>query len=500
MTAMRAVDAAFLAMERPNEPRHLGAVMIFRPSAEGPLTYQTVRELLADRLRSMPSARRVVVERHSGFTRPEWRNVDRVDLDVHVQRRTVEVTGDDEGQSDFEEIVAREHATPLDRGRPLWKLFVIDGLPDDHVAVYAKVHTAALDDTTGVDLMTALLDVDEAGGATMEVPVEYDDPDDGPPPWARRLVGSTPDQLLTAAGFPGRLLSRASRAIGDQLPGLTETAVEVARRTPGLGAMAKMLPAPSADDGLEHPTGRAPRLSFNAPIGPHRRFAAGSFPTAEVLELKAAAGVSFHDVLVATCAGALRRWLLAADELPTSPVVAMLPVLVRGDGPGQRGRHVSSLVVPLPTNVADPVARLRRVSETLAEARRRHVALPASLQQDIAMFAPPAVAGLAARLLGASPHRSLLSPTVNLGITNVPGPRRQVSLAGRPFVSGHPVLSVSDDTPLHLGLQAGPTAVGLGVIADRDHVDDLRTLVDTATIELAEMRAAVRGTRKRRTS
>jgi hypothetical protein len=137
------------------------------------------------------------------------------------------------------------------------------------------------------------------------------------------------------------------------------------------------------------------------------------------------------------------------------------------------------------------------VHSALAAARRRQVTAPASLQQDVAMFAPPAIAAGVTRLLDALPHRPFVSPTVNLAVTNVPGPRRPVRLAGRPLLSGHPVLSVTDLTPLHVGVQAGPDHVGIGVIACRDHVEDLRSLAVAAPIELADLAAAVRPRRRR---
>jgi len=261
--------------------------------------------------------------------------------------------------------------------------------------------------------------------------------------------------------------------------------------------MARALPPEDgATDGREHPTGRAPRLSFNAPIGASRRVALGTLDTADVMLIREYSGASFHEVLLAVCTGALRRWLLANDELPTSPLVGIVPVLVTN---GSRGSgHIAGIIMTLPTNLAEPAERLSRTRESLQGAKLRHTATPASLQQDIAMFAPPVVATATARMLDAMPHRPFISPTVNLAISNVPGPRRSVRLAGRPLLSGHPVLSVSDLTPLHLGIQPGPDRVGLGAIACGDHVTELRSLMAAATIELAELASAVHALARRR--
>ena len=458
MARMSRMDAAFLAMERPNQPGHLGTVMIFEPNDDGPLTYDAVMDTVAERLPLVESARRVVAEVPFGLGRPSWVTYGGFDLEYHVRHTALPPRG---GEAALARVVGHTHAIQLDRTRPLWELWVIEGLADDRVALYSKVHVAAIDDSTGAELMTALLDTDEEGRPAVprSEPVVATDGPPGPLDTVARIVGPVPDQVRWAAGFPGRVAERALRAAGEQWPGLRETAVELTQRTPALGALANLLPTGRAGDLIdEHPTGRAPRLSFNAPITRHRRFAFARLPIGDVLAVKHAAGTTFNDVVVAVCTGALRRWLLAHDELPTSPIVALVPVLVAGPS-GHRGdAHVAGLVVPLPTHVADPGERLARTHDSLAVAKERLKAVPASMMQDMSMFAPPAVAAMAGRLVDALPHRSFISPTVNVAITNVPGPRRPVHLAGRELASSHPALSISDLTPLHIGVQSGPVS------------------------------------------
>jgi diacylglycerol O-acyltransferase / wax synthase len=490
MARMTAMEAAFLAIERADEPRHIGVVMILDPGEDGPLSVEATRALVRERLPRMPTARRIPTSPSLGLTRPSWRHVSEVDLDDHVRHVTL-APG-----TDVADVVADLHEGRLPRDRPLWQLHLIDGLPHERVALYAKVHLSALDDTTGIDLLTALLDDDEDGRPAIEVSALVDGDDS--PGLYDRLVDPVPDQLRHAAGFPLRLARRASKSVGDQLPGLRLMASEFASRTPGLGGLAPVLGiGAGVPDGDEHPTGRAPRLSFNAPIGPKRAFAIDELETIDILAVKEGAGCSFNEVVIAACAGGVRRWLLANDELPSSPVVAIVPVLVTRAGDSSAGRHIAGMVLPLPTNVADPRQRLDRTVEALAAAKRRHIGVPASLHQDVAMFAPPLVASWATGLLDAMPHRPFISPTINLAITNVPGPRRPVSLAGRRLHASHPVLSVTDLTPLHLGVQTGPQRVGLGAIACRDHVHDLSSLVHAVGLELAELHAAVTPSRRR---
>ncbi len=499
MPRMSRMDAAFLAMERPAQPAHIGAVMFFDPGPDGPLTYDAVKETVEARLHLVRSAKRVVAAAPLGLARPSWATDKAFDLEFHVRSAGLGPGGD---EADVAAFVGETHARPLDRSRPLWELWVIEGLPGGRVALYHKVHVAALDDNTGAELMTALLDTPEGQPANAALQPVRDSSSDGsesPLELLARIAGPLPDQLRWAAGFPGRLSERAMRSAGEQWPGMRETMVELVQRTPGMSMLASMMPMSRAGDVIdEYPTGRAPRLTFNAPVTAHRVFGFSRLPIEDVLAVKHALGTTFNDVVVAVCAGALRRWLLAHDELPTSPVVAMVPVLVAGAGGGHEDAHVAGLVVPLPTHVADPSQRLVRTHETLRQAKERHAAVPASVLQDMSMFAPPAVAGMAGRLIDALPHRAFVSPTVNLAITNVPGPRETVHFAGRPLVSSHPTLSVTNLTPLHIGLQSGADSVGIGAVACRDTFDDLDALVAAVTVELGELRAAVRPGRKTR--
>ena len=256
MTRMSRMDAAFLAMERPNLPGHLGTVMFFRPSKEGPLTYDAVLDTVAERLPLVPSARRIVAEVPFGLARPSWEPDRAFDLEYHVRHTALPKRG---GVAALTRLIGHTHAIQLDRARPLWELWVIEGLPDDRVVLYSKVHVAAIDDSTGAELMTALLDTEPSGRPTVVDPEPVDAGGSGPLDVIGRMVEPLPDQLRWAVGFPGRVAERAMRSAGEQWPGLRETAVEITQRTPLLGLAAKLLPTSDAGDVIdEHPTGRAP--------------------------------------------------------------------------------------------------------------------------------------------------------------------------------------------------------------------------------------------------
>jgi WS/DGAT/MGAT family acyltransferase len=488
MSRMRAMDAAFLAMERPAQPRHLGSLTIYAPGTDGPLTYDALRSRLEQRLPLIASARRVVVEAPLGLGRPSWGPVRGFDLEFHLRRNAVV---ESDGPGALAELVADIHAWPLDRSRPLWELWFIEGLPDGRVALYAKVHMAALDDVTGAEVMTALLDTDPDGDHHVQ-PAQEPDGERGSP--LDRLI--TPvEQLRYAIGFPGRLADRTWRNLGSQLAGVGETIAETVHRTPGMESVARLFPKPSDDEVVEErTTGRAPRVSWNDRVTAHRRFATARLPLDRIIAVKRAAGTTVNDVVVTVCSGALRHWLAEHDELPSSPLVAMVPMLVGSNG---NHSHVAGLVVPLPTNIDDPEQRLRRMSQSLSEAKKDRTAVPASVMQDVSMFAPPAVAALAGRLVGAMPHRAFASPTVNLAITNVPGSRQQMYLAGRPLEVSYPVLTINELSPLHIGLQSGPDAIGVGGLVCRDTMEDLDALLERMPVELDVLERAT-GVRKAR--
>jgi WS/DGAT/MGAT family acyltransferase len=486
MKTMRAMDAAFLAMEKPDEPRHLGSVSIFGPGDRGPLTYEVVRNLLTERLPLIASARRVVVEVPLGLGRPSWATDRRFDLEFHLRHTAVPASGGMKALGDF---IARTHARPLDRSRPLWELWVIEGLPDQRVALYAKIHMAALDDVTGAEVMTALLDPDPDAIVHVQPHSGHEDDDRNDP--VQRFFGALPDQWRLATRFPRRLVGRAMNTVGSSLAGMGDTITETIHRTPGMEAVARFLPQPSEDEVVEdRATGRAPMLSWNGPTTGRRRFAMTTLPLDTIVEIKRRTGTTVNDVVVAVVAGAVRDWLDRHDELPTSPTIALVPLLVGGGDSADA--HVAGLVVPLPTNTADPAERLRRASEALKIAKQKRSAVPASLMQDVSLFAPPAVAALAGRLVGGMPHRSFASPTVNLAITNVPGSRQPMYLAGRPLEANYPVLTINDLTPVHIGLQSSPGAINVGALSCRDTLDDLAPLVARLDVELGLLDRATR--------
>jgi diacylglycerol O-acyltransferase / wax synthase len=497
VTAFRlsAVETSFITGETNARPAHIGNLALFEQSPNGPLTYDAVKKLVSERLDLVPAFRRRIVGVPFGLDRPYAVDDDSLDVEFHVRQIGVPAPG---AREELADIVARLHARPLDRSRPLWELYVIEGVEGGRVGLYSKVHFVAVDPAHGTEIMTALLDSTPEGGSERTPP-------------ARRQPSRAPTQLemLAAAGLslvrrPRHLLwlqremaRRVGRSAGEQLPVAAEAYRETLHRTRGLGGFARFM-GDRREAGnvqyLSRPAARGPRVSFNRRITPHRRVGFASLPFDDVHAIKQAAGTTVHDVVMAICAGGVRRWLIARRELPTEPLLAAVPILVRGDSNDNGlADHVSMMIARLPTDEADPRERLAKAHDAMRVAKDRHDAVPANVLGDMTRYAPPAVAGLAARLVGAVSIDEMASPPFNLTISNVPGPRHPVYCGGSRLVANYPLSVLSEGVGLHISLVTYDNKLHLGVVTCRDALPSQWELVDDIVESLHELRSAVVG-------
>jgi WS/DGAT/MGAT family acyltransferase len=301
-------------------------------------------------------------------------------------------------------------------------------------------------------------------------------------------------------GLPRQPL-RALRGLPRTLPVLTElpganALPAVPTLTRALSQVRRLAGSPVPDRVLEVATARAPRTLFNGPISPHRRFAFGSLSLDAVKALKNAFGTTVNDVVVALCTSAVRRWLLERDALPDEPLVAMIPVSVRTEEEqGAFGNRISAMIVPIPTNEPDAVRRLQRCHEVLRSAKEAHAALPASILTDATAFIPPAVSALAARTTVEILGRT--RPPLNLVISNVPGPREPLYLAGAELQANYPVSVVIDGVGLNITVLSYRDHLDFGIIADREQVDDVWSMFDGLRAALEELTPLAGGSRRR---
>jgi WS/DGAT/MGAT family acyltransferase len=290
---------------------------------------------------------------------------------------------------------------------------------------------------------------------------------------------------------------RALRSAPSTLPTLTD--LPGANAFPGVPTLSRAVSRVRRRLGLEHDPGvlevttaRPPRTSFNGPISAHRSFAFGSLSLDTVKAIKNELDIKVNDVVVALCATAVREWLLERDELPSQPLVAMVPVSVRREEEaGHFGNRISMMIVPIPTNEAEPDRRLRRAHELLRSAKERHHALPASLLTDATSFIPPALAALAARTTVDVLSRT--RPPLNLVISNVPGPRQPLYLAGAQLLANFPVSVIVDGVGLNITVLSYQDHLDFGIVADRAQIDDAWSLMDQLGGALEQLAVATPG-------
>jgi WS/DGAT/MGAT family acyltransferase len=456
------------------------------------MTIDSVKRVISERLHEIPPYRRRLMTVPLGLDRPYWIEDDAFDLDFHVRHIAVPAPGD---RYQLADLVARLHSRPLDRAKPLWELYVIEGLDTGLVAQYTKIHHACIDGVTGTEILTTLLDVEPEGRPPKPEVVPWS-PDRVPSSLEMlgRGVAAVTTQPRAQMRFQRRMARAAMHNSRRQMgPALTNLQ-EALKRTPGIGMF---IPDVEEDEEfLSRPAAIAPRLSFNRSITAHRRFAFGSVPLDDVKEIKDRYGYTVNDVVMAVCAGGLRTWLVERHELPTDPTLAMVPVSIRSaDSPGGAGNQISAMIAALPTNEADPLVRLRLAHDAMRIAKEEHAALPANLLQDFGRFAPPAVAARVARLVARTRLADVTNPSFNVVISNIPGPQFPLYSGGTRQVASYPIPVINDGVGLNITLMSYNGELHFGMVACREAVGELWGLMNAIDQALRELLKAARDDR-----
>jgi diacylglycerol O-acyltransferase len=451
------------------------------------LTLARLTEVLAERIPLVPVLRRKLLNVPFGLDQPYWIDDADFDIEYHVREIALPRPGSD---AQLTEQVSRLHARPLDRSRPLWEIYLITGLAGRRAAVYTKIHHAAIDGASGAELLTVLLDLTPAG---RDLPAAEPFSPDSPP----ALPALAAKAVARMAWRPVQTV-RLTNELVKILPTLAPAVNSVVGGMLGLNR---------GDGGIIATTpGRAPSTPFNKPITPHRRIAFRSVDLATVKAVKNAFGVSVNDVVMAMCAGALRRWLTDHHALPDQPLVAMIPVSVRDPASkGALGNKVSAMLATLPTSVAEPGLRLEIVHAATQAAKAQQAVIPQGLVDQISDFAPPALTARAARVVFATGVLHRLPP-FNVTISNVPGPNVPVYLCGARLIAHYPVSVVTDGQGLNITLVGYLGQLHFGLISCRELVPDIDALagylVDELALllEAAEKRTAEKRTAEQRTA
>jgi WS/DGAT/MGAT family acyltransferase len=462
MERLSGLDASFLYLETPSNHMHVALTAVLDPSAapDG-YSFERIKDLIASRLHLVPPFRRRVVQVPFRLGHPIWVEDPDFDLDYHIRRVGAPSPG---GMVELSELAAQIASTPLDRSRPLWELYVVEGLADGNIAVVAKVHHCAVDGVSGAELMVHLFDLEPT-------PRQVEPP-------AQRTVEHIPSELeLVGHALVSQLRRQAS------LPRLVGSTAR------SLGTLVRRHRDPDTVVGAVPLT--APRTPFNGALTPHRRVSFARLSLGDVKAIKNATGTTVNDVILAITAGALRRYLAAKDALPDEPLIAVCPISVRTeDQRGQTNNKVSAMFTSLATHLEDPLERLAAISLVTRGAKEDHNAIGAGFLQDWAEHAAPATFALASRLyarLGlAERHR----PIHNLVISNVPGPSFPLYYAGARLVGAYPMGPVMEGAGLNVTVMSYMDDVDVGFMACRELVPDVWDLPGHVEEAMAELQAA----------
>jgi WS/DGAT/MGAT family acyltransferase len=439
---LSAQDAAFLYLEQPAMHMHVAGLSILDPrtTPSERLTFDDLARVVTSRQHLVPRFRQKVVFVPGRLARPVW--VDDVDFDIdfHLRRAALPNPG---GRRELADFVQRVHSRPLDRSKPLWELYLVEGLEDGLVAVLTKVHHAMIDGISGVDIATVMFDFQQEPTILQPEPWRPE-----PEPHALDLmVDAVREQVLhpLAAMAEGarsvvETPTRAIRYLGTVLGGVRDLA--------GLGV--------------------PPRGPFDVRVGPNRRFAMAEAPVIRFKDVKNAVGGTVNDVVLAVVAGALQKVLKARRERTRGRSLrAVVPVSVRSDDERLAlGNRVTLVFVDLPVGPMDPVRRLRHISEATRDLKESMMAMGADAIMNFGTFAPPTLHAMAARLVSRGRW-------FNLVVSNVPGPQVPMYIAGARLLATYPVLPLAENVGLSIAVTSLAGTMAFGFTGDWDGVPDV---------------------------
>ncbi|MGI8506192.1 MAG: WS/DGAT/MGAT family O-acyltransferase [Solirubrobacteraceae bacterium] len=448
------LDSSFLHLERDAAHMHVAGCMVFNGAAPA---YDEFVEQILSRLHLVPRYRQRLAFVPLNQGRPVWVDDPHFNVAFHVRHTALPRPG---GEQQLKRLAGRVFSQALDRTRPLWEIWLVEGLSEDRFALLSKTHHALVDGVSGVDIATVLFDT-----SPDPMPVAPADHE-----WIARPLPSDAqllaDALLERATVPAEIV----RGVRATLRGPRHVAARLGEALGGVGAMARA--------GLR----MAPSSPFNVRIGPHRRFTWVRGDLQQFKAIKNALGGTVDDVVLAAVAGALGGYLRQHGE-PTDDLVlkAMVPVSVRADVErGALGNRVAAMWAPLPVGVADPVQRLLTIGNAMDGVKESGQAVGAQVLTELSGFAPPTIMAQAARLQA----RQRL---FNLVVTNVPGPQFPLYMLGQQLDAMFPMVPLAENQALGIAIMSYNGQLNFGLNADYDALGDLEALADELSASIEEL-------------
>ena len=448
-----ALDYAFLALESAASPKHVAGLALFRrPAGSGKDFLIRMLERMKE-VAPTPPFNQLLTRSMLGL--PEWEVIDNVDLDWHVRHVALPKPG---GTRELMNLVARLHATRLDRSRPLWEFYLIEGLAKNRFAMYFKIHHAYMD------------------GLSMSRRI------------TRTLNADAEDASLTPLwGIKKR--SRTSPRSDADDAGVLRTAVDAASTLPDFGRLAwahttRLLGL--SDDAVPVPF-TAPRTRLNRPLTPSRSTAIADLPLSGLKKVARKARVSINDVLLATCDGALQAYLDETATVPDKPLIAQVPISVRGATGRQTGNQITIALVELATGIEDPVQRLRQISAQAGDVKSafNRMSPMTGVSYTLLMQSAAQVGELL-------PFAEQLPPLGNVIISNVIGPDSRLYLGGAQLVGIYPLSTIGPGLSVNITFYSYGEQVHAGIVAGREAIGDLQFVADRIVAEFETLEKALR--------
>ena len=470
MDHLSGLDATFLYMETPETPMHVGGLNIYELPAgyEGDFL-ENLRGHIARRMHLAPVFRRKLVNMPFELANPIWVADDDLDLEYHIRSTVLPKPGN---RAQLDKLVGRLHSSLLDRSRPLWEFYVIEGLetPADappgtrRVAFYSKVHHSALDGAAAVALATAILDVSAIPRHVRPAP-------------PRRALSTDNFGIAELAASGIKNTAVQTLKLAKTLPTLLRTVAQLIRPTPTGGEDKDAAASDRMHEPVKEKSGWfAPKTPINVSITNQRIFSSFSLPLAELKYIAKGNGVTLNDVVMAICAGALRHYLADLNCRPEQPLLAAVPISLREEGNTDMNTQASMMRISLASHIADPLARLQAIRTASSAAKATTMRMKSIMPMDFPSLGVPWLLSGAFALFGRSKLANSLPPIANVAISNVPGPKVALYLAGAKMLTYYPVSIVSHSLGLNVTVQSYNGNLDFGLIACRKAMPDLPEL------------------------
>lgn len=454
MKRLSGTDALFLSLETPSWHQHVGGLTVIEPP-DGKFDFELLQERLEERLPLAPKFRWKLRDVPLGLDRPVW--VDDPDFDVrrHLRRIAVPSPG---GAKETAEVAGTLLGIQLDRRRPLWELWVMEGLAHGRVALLMKYHHCLLDGIAGASLATVLMDLEP-------------DPPPAPEPTEDPSAGSDPSDLELLGGAMSRIVRGPIRAtkFGWGMAGRALT-------------MANQMRHPEKRAVL-----RAPATPFNGSVGPRRALSFSSVAMEDVHKIKDHHGVKVNDIILALVGGALRSYLLGQGVLPDQPLVSACPISTRADGNTAMDNQISSMLVSLGTDLDNPVERLEAIYNSSQNAKEMIKAVRARQIQSVGEVAAPVILSSAIRAVYASNLMSKMPVRINTLVSNVPGPPMPIYACGGRLTGIYPSSIILEGMGINTTVFSYIDRIDFGIHVDPDLVPDPWAIADAIPDALAEL-------------